>query len=140
MTEPIENLKILRALNGVKDLMKYEGVDEFSKYKTFISTALELDRYIISVKNNIDEILKDRKIDMKDIPRLILLTMQIKNILYTSLKLKKQISLDQAKYLVYATIYYFLDDDLVSNFQTLFVELWSLVEFDPTSLSTVCCC
>ena len=135
--------KLQLIFDEVKKLIILDGVDpNHHDLIGLVTQALNSDTYIKSIKETIDEIYKDKKVDVTDIPMLILLTLQIIRSLPRLLRLTKDISLSDVKYVIYSSIVYYIRelDDHGINFdslRTMFGSLWSLVEINPATILAV---
>jgi hypothetical protein len=137
--------KVQQVLDEVRLMMAEDNVDSSVKngLENLVKKTLSLNTYLNAIKGNLDAILKDKKVDSKDVPKMILLSMQVNRMLPRLLGLSKPLSSLQVKYVIYGTVYFYIADKqdefftdgmTVELFRSFFSAAWELVEFDPKEL------
>jgi hypothetical protein len=136
----IENI----VLSEVRELMIFDGVDEEKSkdVEILIKKVIFTKIYVESIKKDFDKILEDKKIDERDISRLMMIMIKLNNILPKMLNLKEKIKVEKMKYIFYSILFgyirqyqneFFIDINIF-EFRLLYSNLWSLVEIDPETV------
>jgi hypothetical protein len=128
----------------INELMVLDDYDTSKKEEALnlIKKVLNIKTYFESVKNDFDKILEDKKIDSKDISKMMIVMIKLNNLLPKLLNLKEKISIDKMKYIFYATIYFyiiqyqpeFFNELQLDEFRLLYSNLWNLVEINPETV------
>lgn len=99
--------------------------------------------FLNSLKGNIDSIIADGKsLSINDVPKIILLQLQIQNNLPGLLNLSTSLQLWQVKYLCYASLLYciytwhptFFTQLTPDLFAVAFSDMWNLVSINPATI------
>lgn len=131
-------------ISEINELMLLDDYDTSKKEESLnlINRVLNVKTYFESIKNDFDKILEDKKIDSKDISKMMIVMIKLNNLLPKLLNLKEKISIDKMKYIFYATIYFyiiqyqpeFFSALQLDEFRLLYSNLWNLVEIDPETV------
>jgi hypothetical protein len=145
MTEVVDAMKAV--ISEVRKMMVSDLLEDDVKQDilAFVEKALSLKGFVDSVSDDLDAILADKKIDQKDVPKMIMIVLKVNKSLPRLLKLKEQVPMSTLKYLLLGTIYYYIARkqnelfDSIKNeeFRMMFSTLWQLVEYKPPSLEQV---
>ncbi len=120
-------------------------IDDYSKNDEvllLIKKILNSVEYLEMIKKDFDKILEDKKIDSKDIPKMITIMIKLNNLIPKLTGIKEKISIDKMKYIFYATLYFyiikyqvdFFDTFGIDEFRLLYSNLWNLVEINPDTV------
>jgi hypothetical protein len=141
--------KLQPTIDEVHKMMDIDGLDEVAKkdLTKLVTDALSTKQYIDSIKNTIETILQDKKIDTGDISSMILLSLQVSNTLPRLLGLKNAVSTLQVKYIIYGSVYFYIkeykptffaESGLTEDmFKIMFLGMWKLVELTPDSIELI---
>jgi hypothetical protein len=141
--------------NEISELIMIDGYD-VNKDELFIliKQVLSTKIYIDSIINDLNKIFEDKKITQDDLPRMMMISLKLNNLLSTSLYIKNKIDSSKMKYILYSILYCYImekQEDFfkilaIEEFRLLFNNLWILLEVDPkkikisvTKYSSLCC-
>ena len=131
----------------ITEIMMLDGYDEFKKEKLIllVKQILSTKTYINSIQKDLDKIFEDKKITADDIPRMMMISLKLNNLLSQSMRLKSKINLSQMKYILYSVLYCyilnkqpeFFNELSITGFRLLFNNLWILLEINPNEIKVV---
>jgi hypothetical protein len=142
-------------ISEVEEFILFDSYNKKEEILDLIKKILSSQKYFESIKADFDKILEDKKINSKDISKMMIVVMKLNNILPKLLNIKEKISIDKIKYIFYATLYLyiikyqkeFLNDIGIDEFRLLYSSLWNLIEINPEivkvsikKISGFCCC
>jgi hypothetical protein len=127
----------------VEELILFDNYNNKEQIFDLIKKIFSSQNYFEFVKSDFDKILEDKKIDSKDISKMMIVVVKLNNILPKLLNLNEKISIDKIKYIFYATLYLyiikyqkeFFNNVGISEFRLLYSSLWNLIEINPELLN-----
>jgi hypothetical protein len=141
----------------VKELMDLDNYDENKRINLIqvVKQCITTEKYMESIKKDMDKIFEDKKITNSDVPKMIIVSIKLNNVLASSLNISQKLETSQMKYIVYAVLYLyiiasiqseFFEEVSLDEFRLLFSNMWSLIEIDPETVklakakfSAFCC-
>ena len=135
-------------ITNVKTMMLLDNLttNQQTSLEKMINQILENELFINSLKGNIDGIISDNQLTVSDIPKIMLLQLDIQNNLPKLLNLKNSLELWEIKYLCFATLLFcvykwypslFNDSFTPDLFGITFSNMWSLVSINPSNITNV---
>lgn len=137
--------QIEETCTAVKTLMNNDmfDINKQTSVITLINIVLNSNDYVNLIKGKVKEIKSDGKFDANDIPNVLLIILQSKAFLNTTIKAgsvaTNTFKMDSLKYVVYAVIHFILliekvDPEFIKNIDASYSPLWEIIAFDPKEL------
>jgi hypothetical protein len=135
--------KLQLTINQTEKLIVEDGNNQGDKEKLLklINEALNKKEYIDSIKSTLESILADKKLDISDLSKMMILSIQVNKLLPELVSLLTSLVVSKVKYIVFASIFYYISEYqsdffekagmTIDVFRVLFSSLWNLVEVDP---------
>ena len=146
---------ITNTYNEINEMMTMDKSQEFkSSINTLMTKIVNNVAFITSLNNNIAAVFADGKLTFADIPKLMIVTLQLNKTMPKIVDTITYINKDCMKYITYGIIYFYIINNIPDFFKTsfseididklsldefrmLFSNLWDLVEITPNIVDSV---
>lgn len=128
------------------DMMNTDNYEE--KKRGAIISAIQMllnsQDYINMIKSEINSMIKDKKIDLNDYPKLLVVITEsnsyIEKMQQQAAIVKSDFDIDAMKYIIFAVIYFGLlvgnvDESSIDNFKIMYPTLWKLLKVNPNKIA-----
>lgn len=135
-----------QSYDSVKIMMQLDNCDDMkmSFVNKILQAILNSKSFTESILKEVKKVTEDKKIDLSDLPILIMIGLQSKDFLEREMEnmidIKKSFFPDSIKYIVFGVIYFALlesnvNEDLLVCFKLMYPNMWSLIQINPKKIA-----